>query len=200
MHVLVFLHTASVNYRGACLESEDLQNILRVETVFNSFGARFQTTKSLLLSHVAAKELNNVYRFCARFLFWAWAQHCLQDRKCAQRRLNSACASAQADQSLRCPPESALDPWLPTACPAKTMARLLRRCARSIWVFACRTCSFVGDNVSWFISDMNVSGNILKIYNVTRFAGGEYRCKVENSEGDDMCSTVLSVECKRAVL
>ena len=31
---------------------------------------------------------------------------------CAQRRLRSACASAQSDQSLRCPREESLHPWL----------------------------------------------------------------------------------------
>ena len=44
----------------------------------------------------------------------------LQDSMCAQRRLRSACADAQADQSLRSPLEDALDPWLPTKCPSKT--------------------------------------------------------------------------------
>ena len=33
-------------------------------------------------------------------------------------------ATAQSDHSLRCPPEDALDPWLPTECYAKTLIRL----------------------------------------------------------------------------
>ena len=53
---------------------------------------------------------------------------------CAQRRLRSAWASAQSDQSLRHPLEETLGPWLPIECTAKTdqagwMPRL-------IWVFA----------------------------------------------------------------
>ena len=36
------------------------------------------------------------------------AQNFLQDCICAQRRLSSACPSAQSDQSLRCPPVNAL--------------------------------------------------------------------------------------------
>ena len=50
----------------------------------------------------------------------------LQDCMCAQRRLRSACTSAQADQSLRCPPEDTLDPWVPRTpeCPVKTLIRL----------------------------------------------------------------------------
>ena len=43
---------------------------------------------------------------------------------CAQRRLRSAWASAQSDQSLRCPHEETLDPKLPTERTAKTLIRL----------------------------------------------------------------------------
>ena len=43
---------------------------------------------------------------------------------CAQRRLRSAWASAQSDQSLRCPHEESLDPWLPFERTAKTLVRL----------------------------------------------------------------------------
>ena len=39
---------------------------------------------------------------------------------CAQRRLGSAWASAQSDQSLRCPHEESLGPWLPFERTAKT--------------------------------------------------------------------------------
>ena len=39
---------------------------------------------------------------------------------CAQRRLGSAWASTQSDQSLRCPHEESLDPWLPFERTAKT--------------------------------------------------------------------------------
>ena len=39
---------------------------------------------------------------------------------CAQRRLGSAWASAQSDQSLRCPHEESLGPWLPIKRTAKT--------------------------------------------------------------------------------
>ena len=42
---------------------------------------------------------------------------------CAQRRLISACASAQSDQSLCYPPEGALEYWLSTECPAKILVR-----------------------------------------------------------------------------
>ena len=43
---------------------------------------------------------------------------------CAQRRLRSAWASAQSDQSLRCPHEESLGPSLPTERKAKTLIRL----------------------------------------------------------------------------
>ena len=47
---------------------------------------------------------------------WVGAQYFLQDCMCAQRRsrLRSASASAQADQTLRCPPEDTLDPSVST--------------------------------------------------------------------------------------
>ena len=56
---------------------------------------------------------------------------------CAKRRLRSAWASAQSDQSFRCPHEESFRPWLPIEHTAKTgqtgwMSRL-------IWVFAGRT-------------------------------------------------------------
>ena len=43
---------------------------------------------------------------------------------CAQRRLRSAWASAQSDQSLRCPHEESLGPNLPIKRTAKTLIRL----------------------------------------------------------------------------
>ena len=43
---------------------------------------------------------------------------------CAQRRLGSAWAFAQSDQSLRCPHEESLNPYLPTERTAKTLIRL----------------------------------------------------------------------------
>ena len=43
---------------------------------------------------------------------------------CAQRRLRSACASAQSDRSLRCPHEEPLGLYLPIERTAKTLIRL----------------------------------------------------------------------------
>ena len=47
-----------------------------------------------------------------------------QNGMCAQRSLRSAWASAQSDQSLRCPHEESLGPYLPIECTAKTLIRL----------------------------------------------------------------------------
>ena len=44
---------------------------------------------------------------------------------CAQRGLRSAWASAQSDQSLRCPHEESLGPWLHIERTAKTLIRLV---------------------------------------------------------------------------
>ena len=43
---------------------------------------------------------------------------------CVQRRLRSPWASAQSDQSLRCPHEESYGPKLPTECTTKTLIRL----------------------------------------------------------------------------
>ena len=43
---------------------------------------------------------------------------------CSQRRLRSAWASAQSDQSLRCPRDETLGPYLPIESTAKTLIRL----------------------------------------------------------------------------
>ena len=43
---------------------------------------------------------------------------------CVQRRLRSAWASAKSDQSLCCPHEESLGPWLPIERTAKTLIRL----------------------------------------------------------------------------
>ena len=47
---------------------------------------------------------------------------------CAQRRLKSACASAQSDQSLRCLREDILHPWQSKMRPVEILIRL-RECA-----------------------------------------------------------------------
>ena len=43
---------------------------------------------------------------------------------CVKRRLKSACASAQSDQSLYCPHEETLHPWLSKMRPLKILIRL----------------------------------------------------------------------------
>ena len=53
----------------------------------------------------------------------------------ARSHVRPARTKTHADQSLDCPPEDIMDPWLPTECPAKTLitARMRRliclRCA-----------------------------------------------------------------------
>ena len=38
-----------------------------------------------------------------------------------QLRFKSVYAFGQSDQSLSCPPEETLDPWLPIECPSETL-------------------------------------------------------------------------------
>ena len=55
---------------------------------------------------------------------WAASGQNQQKAMCAQRRLRSAWASAQSDQSLHCPPEETLWPQLPMERTVKTLIRL----------------------------------------------------------------------------
>ena len=76
---------------------------------------------------------------------WAVARQNKQTDMCPKRRLRSAWASTQSDQSLSSLHEENLGPKLP----AKTdqtgpMPKL-------IWIFAGRTCHFVGSVVLWLI-------------------------------------------------
>ena len=66
--------------------------------------------KNSKLSHVTG----NLSRLMSKPTKWV----------CAQRRLRSAWASAQSDQSLRCPHEETLIPKLPNERTAKTLIRL----------------------------------------------------------------------------
>ena len=66
----------------------------------------------------------NVLRF--GFHFWSGPQH---SNKIA---FTPSEDTGQQLNSLRCPPVDRLDPWLPTVCPAKTLARLHGCADRSI--------------------------------------------------------------------
>ena len=61
---------------------------------------------------------------------WAASWQNKQNGMCAQRRLRSAWASAQSDQSLRCPHEESLGPKLPIERTAKNIVRPV------IWAYA----------------------------------------------------------------
>ena len=58
---------------------------------------------------------------------WATLWENVPSDMCAQRRLKSACASAQSDQSLHCPHEDTFHPWLPEMRPEKILI-WLREC------------------------------------------------------------------------
>ena len=82
---------------------------------------------------------------------------------CAQRRLRSAWASAHSDQSLPCPHEETLGPLLPTEHTAKTLIRL--GIYRLIWVFAGRTCHFVG---------LSCGGSIINVTKSRKKKGNQF--------------------------
>ena len=70
---------------------------------------------------------------------WNAAWWNISSDMCAQRRLKSACASTQSDQSLCCPHEETLHPWLSKIRPVKILV-----IHRLIWIFAARIWSKVG--------------------------------------------------------
>ena len=67
------------------------------------------------------KDVWVVWKYAVIALTW-WQNQ--QNGMCAQLRLRSAWASAQADQSLLCPHEERLGPQLSIECTAKTLIRL----------------------------------------------------------------------------
>ena len=78
---------------------------------------------------------------------------------CTQQRLRSAWAFAQSDQSLRCPQEESVRPYLPIECIVKTDQT--RWMPRLIWIFAgCRVILLV---LSWGGSNLicDWSSNII---------------------------------------
>ena len=100
---------------------------------------------------------------------WARAQHFLRDYMCAQRRFRSACTSAQADQSLRCPFEEALNPWLPLECPARTLIKLCRCAGWSECSLGAQWCSFVGTTVPRLACQSFHFCRLVVLYEWTRY-------------------------------
>ena len=86
---------------------------------------------------------------------WAASWQNQQNGMCVQRRLRSAWASAQSDQSLRC----AFNGYLRTG--AFFMRTRKTRMPRLIRVFAGRTCHFVGFVTKRLLSFRNTSWNRL---------------------------------------
>ena len=80
----------------------------------------------------------------------AGAQHFLLDCMCTQEILSSTCTDVQANLSLCCLSDVALNPWLLTECPKKTLIRILG-CTGWSWVFTGYACKLVGNVVPWLI-------------------------------------------------
>ena len=80
--------------------------------------------------HVAAHLLNSLIIVFSHWRLYRMGQHFSRNMTkptkwvCAQRRLRSAWASAQSDQSLRCPHEESLGSYLPIERKAETLIRL----------------------------------------------------------------------------
>ena len=87
-----------------------------------------------------------------RSVQWGAARQNQQNDLCAQQRLRSAWASAQSDQSLRCPYKEAVGPSLPIERTSNTLISRTGRMPRLIWVFTGWTSHFVGLVVLWLKS------------------------------------------------
>ena len=76
----------------------------------------------ILLANISKTLVGNDSDLTVNFIIWAatWQN---QQNECAPSE-DSAWASAQSDQSLRCLHEESLGPWLPTERTAKTLIRL----------------------------------------------------------------------------
>ena len=111
--------------------------------MFPLVAASVQLIRYFLLSVGSGQchSLRNILKSAEKKI-WATSWQNQQNSLCAQWRLRSAKASAQSDQSLRCPYEETLVPQLPTECTAKTDQT--GRIPRLICVFAGGTDHFVG--------------------------------------------------------
>ena len=84
-------------------------------------GGTFSDDEVRLTSYAVNESYG---RAAFQTMIWASAWQNLQKGMCAQRRLRSAWASTQSDQSVCCPHAENLDPQLPTERTAKTLIRL----------------------------------------------------------------------------
>ena len=93
---------------------------------------QLQLAAAIVLRIMVIKR--GIQMFCLNFFLNTYKPgHCIFYKStCALSEVSDQ--YAQADQSLRCPPEGILDPWLPTECPEKTLVRLHGRtcCSDSI--------------------------------------------------------------------
>ena len=117
---------------GCCENVMNDHVLLNISTVtgkwFRKFVFNFNLTGvyTRLIVHMKIRY-NAIWQlFLKWFQYenWATAWQNKQNDLCAQRRLRSTWASAQSDQSQRCPPEAKLGPKLPTERTAKTLIRL----------------------------------------------------------------------------
>ena len=92
------------------------------------FGVKLPRFLRQLNCHTTDRNLIPQFK-AGEMRFYIWKKFFSQNScyllgDCIQRRLRSALASTQSDQSLCCPHEEALCPWLPNERTAKTLIRL----------------------------------------------------------------------------
>ena len=119
------------------------RNILLVSFFFKK-KLHFVTLQESIAFHLLVLLL----LYCVHKDIWAALWQNQLNGMCAQRRLRSAWASAQSDQSLRCL-GSFTTHWAHSEDSVQT-----GRMHRLIWVFAWRTCHYVGFVVWWLICNI----------------------------------------------
>ena len=147
--ICVFEHSVMTNFNCACpaiQKARDLASCLKVPLdsllVWASSGGSGETARMQRLAWTFAACIGDKYQksldaaqlllnilqiqICYQYQLFIWAASWQnqQNGLCTQRRLRSACSSAQSDQSLRCPHEESLGPKLPIERTAKTLIRL----------------------------------------------------------------------------
>ena len=131
-YTLIMVYDKSLSDHRACFGTPKEENFQGLR----SWKSQFIQPKHMLVMFRIAWwsfdwERAIVFNFrlvldvAAQYCYWwaaSWQKQ--QNNICVQWRFRSAWASAQSDQSLRCPHEETLGPQVPTERTAKTLIRL----------------------------------------------------------------------------
>ena len=107
-----------------CTGSSTIFIVVRLQ-IFIIFRLSFYTSYSVIIDNCKNPDNSVTLWNCRNIVKWATAWQNLQNDMCTQRRIRSACTSAQSDQSLCCLHVEILGLKLPVEHTAKTLIRLV---------------------------------------------------------------------------